>query len=333
MSRFYDALKQATRAQESNPEKAGAAEWEPLGIDGLELPPPRAQEGIGTPGSALVADDPWATSAEELLGNAAVPAPPSAPTITEASPEEPVRQPLIETPTLPQNGGSRGGSRLRIDKHERLIPNAIEPAVVEQYRRLRTKLIQQHAVKPFRSLIVTSPEPQDGKTITTLNLALSFAMLPSFRVLVIDGDLRRASLGRMLGVGDHPGLSNLIDGSSTVEDVTLRCDEYPFYFIPSGTSLLPAAELLQSADLSPIFRKVTDRFALVLVDSPPVNLVTDTQLLAGNCDAALLVARAFATTRRSLERAAQDLSSFRVIGTVLNAGTKSQLYRRYGGRY
>jgi len=68
---------------------------------------------------------------------------------------------------------------------------------------------------------------------------------------------------------------------------------------------------------------------LVLMDSPPVNLVADAQLLAAGCDAVLLVARAFATTRKALEKAVQDLSPFRVIGTVLNRGMRADLYRHY----
>jgi Mrp family chromosome partitioning ATPase len=70
-----------------------------------------------------------------------------------------------------------------------------------------------------------------------------------------------------------------------------------------------------------------------VVDSSPVNLITDAQLLAENCDAVLVVARAFSTTRKSLEQTVQELSAFRIIGTVLNGGTKAQLYRRYNGYY
>jgi Mrp family chromosome partitioning ATPase len=71
----------------------------------------------------------------------------------------------------------------------------------------------------------------------------------------------------------------------------------------------------------------------VLIDSPPLNLVTDAQLLANSCDAVLLVVRAFVTTRKSLERTVQDLQAFRVIGTVLNCGTRTQKKGRYRGYY
>ena len=78
-------------------------------------------------------------------------------------------------------------ARVAIDQNVRMIPNAVDRALVEHYRRLRTKIMQQHAVKPFRSLLVTSASPQEGKSVTVLNLGLSFAMLPSFRVLIVEG--------------------------------------------------------------------------------------------------------------------------------------------------
>jgi Mrp family chromosome partitioning ATPase len=97
-----------------------------------------------------------------------------------------------------------------------------------------------------------------------------------------------------------------------------------------GTSTEPAGELLQSSEMSRHFRALTERFSLVLVDSPPVNVVADAHLLAAGCDAVLLIARAFATTRKALEKAADDLRPFRILGTVLNGGTHAQLYRGYG---
>jgi Mrp family chromosome partitioning ATPase len=158
-------------------------------------------------------------------------------------------------------------------------------------------------------------------------------MLPSFDVLVVDGDLRRGSLGKWLGIEDRPGLSNLIDGSARLDDVVLKCDEVPGHFVVRGTSQVSAAELLNSPHLHTQLRRLGEQFSMVLVDSPPVNLMTDTQLLAAGCDAILLIARAFSTSRKSFEKAVQDLLPFRVIGTVLNGVAGSQRRRRYSGYY
>src|SRR4029079_91087 len=124
-----------------------------------------------------------------------------------------------------------------MDPRAHLIPHAVSAVIAEHYRRLRSKILQQQAEKPFRSLVVTSACPQEGKTVTVLNLGLSFAMLPSCRVLVVDGDLRKGTLGHWLGVDDsQPGLSNLIDGSAQLEDVVLKSNEIPMHFMVRGNS-------------------------------------------------------------------------------------------------
>jgi tyrosine-protein kinase Etk/Wzc len=166
-----------------------------------------------------------------------------------------------------------------------------------------------------------------------LNLGMSFAMLPDFRVLVVDGDLRKGSLGKWLGIHNVNGLSNLVDGSAQLEDVVLKCNEIPVHFMVSGTSTKPSGELLHSPELGRYMRRLTEHFDLILVDSPPVNLLTDAQMLAASCDGVLLVARAFSTTCKSFEKTVQDLQPFRIVGTVLNGGANGKLYGRYGGYY
>jgi capsular exopolysaccharide synthesis family protein len=287
MSRFYNALKEASRLKP--PREAG--------------PVPEAAPA-GTQ-RATQAHTPGALSLEDELK------PPAA---------------------AGRNGFFGSHAAVTLDQTARLIPHAVDSAVVEHYRRLRTKILQQHATKRFQSLVVTSANPGEGKSVTTLNLGLSFAMLPNFRVVVVDGDLRKGSLGKWLGVGGLPGLSNLIDGSAKLEDVVLKSDDSPMCFVLRGTSQAPPAELLNSADLSGHFRRLGEHFDLILVDSPPVNLITDTQLLAASCDAVLLVVRAFSTARKAFEKTVQDLAPFRVIGTVLNGGAETHGYG-YGYGY
>jgi capsular exopolysaccharide synthesis family protein len=300
MSRFYRALQEASRSVPDLTEKGELGEFESARLGTEGVPVPDSADAIA------LADAP--------------------PGETHAGSEE-------RAGVLPVDG-SRNGSlgvpaRILLDKAAPLIPHAVDGAVIEYYRRLRAKIIQEQERKPFRSLVVTSPAPEDGKSVTAFNLALSFGMLPSYRVLLVDGDLRKGRLGKWLGTGDHPGLNNLIEGSAELEDVVLKCDEIPVYFMVCGSATTPPAELLHSPRLVPQLRKMTEHFSLVLVDSPPVNLVADAQLLATGCDAVLLVARAFATSRKALQKAVQDLSPYRVIGTVLNRGMRADLYRYY----
>lgn len=294
MSRLYDALKGAAH---SRPGADGV--WEALGINGTDAP--------------STVSDPDVVESVELADDLATVFP-------DAD--------LSDSDTSGQHGSVGGTVKLAIDPKARLIPHARDPVVAEHYRKLRTKIIQQQEKQPFRSLVVTSANPQEGKTVTVLNLALSFATLPSFKVLVVDGDMRRGTLGQWLGVDDsHVGLSNLIDGSAQLDDVLLKSGEVPMHFIVRGNSRVPD---LHSSQLTSHFQRLSEQFDLVLVDTPPVNLIADVQLLAESCDAVLLVARAFVTARKALEKAVQDLSPFRLIGTVLNAGAgQSYEYSKY----
>jgi len=253
-----------------------------------------------------------------------------APALDGKSPEISLEQELFNV-TAPIEDGHMGTvAKFALDQRARVLPQTIDPSIVEYYRSLRTKILQQQTAKLFRSLLIASPNPQDGKTVTVLNLGFSFAMLPSYKVLVVDGDLRKGSLGKWLGVEEErPGFRDLLAGSAKLEDVVLRSDDNPLHFIVRGKADLPAAELLNSPELSSHFRRMAEHFDLILVDSPPVNLMTDAQLLASSCDAVLLVARAFATTRKAFEKAVQDLQAFRVIGAVLKGGTRTQGGRKY----
>ena len=306
MSRLFDALKEATRFRENNSGTPGEGVWEALGIREIGESP-SAPDGLpaletGAPASVLIAEEAAATADDQAI---------------ESS-----------TGRATEHFGNQAVAAL--DKKARIIPNATDAIVVERYRMLRTKIMQERDKKPFKSLVVTSASPQEGKTVTVLNLALSFAMLPSFKVLVVDGDMRRGTLGEWLGVDDsHAGLSNLVDGSARLEDVILQSDNLPMHFIMRGNSLVPD---LHASHFSNHFRRIAEHYDLVLVDSPPVNAITDVQLLAASTDAVLLVARAFSTTRKSLEQAVHHLKPFRMIGCVLNAGS-SQRAERYHGYY
>ena len=324
MSRFFNALTEASRQS-----AAGSAE----------------QQWASKPNQdASVASVNSSVEEELSLQNVFALRPetdnPAGGEVAENEQAELLREALDGTEPLPSQNGIRSESHdfppdvpMHINESMPLLPSAADSIVVEHYRRLRTKILQQQSSKAFRTLLIASPSPQEGKTVTALNLALSFGMLPSFKVLVVDGDLRRGSIGRLLGQGDRPGFSDLIAGTARLSDVLIKPEGMPVHFVLRGSCTLPRAELLNSPRLRSQLQLMEENFDLVLIDSPPVNLLTDTQLLAANCDAILLVARAFSTTRKALEQAVADLKGLRILGTVLNGGTRTQLYHRYNGYY
>ncbi len=311
MSRVFDALQEAARTRGSNGVTSEPV-WTELGITPTTAPIPKIEKDV-TPVRASSAPALPAAMVLEAI---------------EATPEVEVDE--VEDATSHEHLLDGTSGKILLDKTARLIPHTTDPIIVERYRMLRTKILQEREKKFFRSLVVTSANPQEGKTVTVLNLALSFAALPSFKVLVVDGDMRKGSLGDWLGIGkDQVGLSNLLDGSARLDQVLLKSEELSFHVIPRGNAQICD---LQPSQFDAYFQQLAGRYDLVLVDTPPVNVITDVQIMAASCDAILLIARAFSTTSRSLEEAADKLQSFRLIGTVLNAGTPRRP-RKYQGYY
>jgi capsular exopolysaccharide synthesis family protein len=260
--------------------------------------------------------------------------PDATPTLTSARPED-LLDFAFSRPDHPAANHEAIGVQTPIvfDQRARLLPLSNDSVVLEHYRRLRTKILQQHEIKPFRSLVVVSAVPQEGKTVTTINLGLSFAMLPAFKVLVIDGDLRRGTIAKWLGVSPKkPGFSDLIEGSAEIDDVVLSTDKTTARFMVAGQSTIPPAELLHSARMGSIMRRLGEHFDLILVDSAPLSLVADAQTMAAHCDGVILATRAFQTSSKSLELVSKELEGFRIIGAVLNGGTPVKRYR-YDGYY
>lgn len=309
MGRLYDALKEAKRArQDSDRDSDKASLWEAWGIQEIDIP------SVQTDPTARVSQ--LAETADQGTER-----------VVEAESQEDFSAPMAAS-DAPQNGSLGALTQAALDRKARLIPHATDTSIVDHYRRLRTKILQKREENPFKTLLVTSASPQEGKTVTVLNLALSMSLLPSFRVLVIDGDLRKGSLGTCLGVSSQQaGLSNLVDGSAKLEDVVLKSEAIPMHFIVRGNSRVADAHASQ---FDVHFRRLAECYDLVIVDSPPVNLLADVQLLAKCCGAVLLVARSFVTSRQAIEKAVQELQPYNVIGTVLNASEVKRPKSYYG---
>ena len=304
MSRFYEALKQASRSLNVQQEITGA----------------------GNPDIAPILNEPEVSETAEIADLS----PLSAGEAFSASSE-----PAISVQAVAPSAPLGVATDAVLDKRARLIPNAEEPVILEHYRLLRTKIMQARAEKMFQSLLVASAIPGEGKTLTTLNLAFAFAMLPSFKVLVVDGDIRRGNLSRSFSVESLRGLSNLLDGSARLNETVRKSAHIPFWYVTCGNSRLPAPELLalETSRWPALVRKMREHFDLIVVDSPPVSLVADAQLLAAGCEAVLLVARAFHSSCEALQKVSQEFRTSRVIGTVLNGSLTEGSYRRYRNYY
>jgi capsular exopolysaccharide synthesis family protein len=210
-------------------------------------------------------------------------------------------------------------------------PNA--PAA-EAYRALRTAILLSSADEPLRVLLTTSPLGGDGKSTITYNLAVAFAQHGK-RVLVLDADMRKPSIHTLFHVPKAPGLSEVLTGSVPLADAMIPHDSLPnLSLLPSGITPPNPAELLDSKRFDALIEEAKKQFDLIIIDSPPVLMVTDPVILSTKTDGAIVVLRSQKTTKPVLKRAIEVLhrSYGRKLGFVVNGmDTKSvEYYYTYG---
>jgi capsular exopolysaccharide synthesis family protein len=215
-----------------------------------------------------------------------------------------------------------------------VVGSDADSLVVEQYRRLGATLHEAQIEKSVKVVMVTSAAPGDGKTLTVVNLALTLSESYGRRVLLIDGDLRRPAVHAMLGLSNEAGLA----------DMLRKGTEVSFQEVSETLSVLTAGSVrentpagLSSDRMSALLRKAVLSFDWVLLDSPPVALMSDAQILAQLVQGVLFVIRAGSTPYPLIEKALADLGRDRIIGTVLNGTTEAAIpetsyYETYSGR-
>lgn len=167
----------------------------------------------------------------------------------------------------------------------------ISPAspVSEAYRTLRTNLYYSSVDKKLRSIMITSPDMQDGKTVTVCNLAISIASMES-KVLLIDADLRKPSIHKQFNISNKKGLTNLLLDDLELDDVLYEIEGIRnLKVLTSGVIPPNPAEILASNRFKEMLRLLLRSFDTVLIDTPPLCYVSDGIILAGIVDGVLLV--------------------------------------------
>ncbi len=191
--------------------------------------------------------------------------------------------------------------------------------VAECCRSIRTNIMFSGADRELRTLVVSSPNPREGKTTTVMYLGTTMAQSGQ-RVLVIDSDMRRPRLHQSTGVSRGRGLSNLVLREADFDDVIKSTDVPNLYVLPCGPTPPNPAELLMTNAFHETLAELEKRFDRILLDSPPLLAVTDAVVLAQQADGIIMVAKAGKTIRDDVARAARQLSDVKlgITGVVLN---------------
>ena len=211
--------------------------------------------------------------------------------------------------------------------------------MAESYRALRTSLLLSSLGSPPKVVMVTSALPQEGKTTTSINTAVVLAQ-KGVNVLLIDADLRRPSIHKTLGMGPKSGLSNVLTGSTTMDQAISRSTILPnLYVLPAGTPPPNPAELLASSNMRDVLNQLRAQYDHIVIDTPPTLSVTDAVVLSPRADAVVLVIRSGQTTKQALRRSRDVLMQVnaKVVGVLLNAVDLSSpdyyYYYEYQGKY
>lgn len=201
----------------------------------------------------------------------------------------------------------------------------------EAYKTLRTNLLFALRGEGCKRFCITSSMPGEGKSITILNLAISIAQTGK-RVLLIDADLRRPALARLLAVNPVPGLSNVLADQATLSEA-IRAETYPNLDVMLSGDVPPyPSELLSSEQMNKLVEDVSRKYDYVLVDAPPVNLVSDCCIVANLLDGIVLLARQGKARKDGVKQAINQLrlTECKVLGCVFNGvAVNPKKYYRY----
>lgn len=205
-------------------------------------------------------------------------------------------------------------------KYQKLVtltnPNS---NISEVYRIMRTNIMFSGLDKPLKTLLVTSPGPGEGKSLTSANLGVAFAQNGK-TVIVVDADLRKPTQHRMFGIDNNIGLTNVMLGEVALDNALIPIEDIGLSVLPTGPLPPNPAELLGSERMQEILDELKGKTDIIILDTPPVVAVTDAALLASRVDGVILVLAAGEVKIEVAQKAQELLLNVRanILGAVLN---------------
>jgi len=202
-----------------------------------------------------------------------------------------------------------------------IVQNDLKSPISEAFRTLRTNIRFSSLDKPFKTLLITSPIPEAGKSFVSVNLALTIAQNEN-KVILVDTDLRKPVIHKIFKEDNKLGLTNILVEDKKIEEVIRRVKDIDpiLYYIPSGPISPNPSELLGSNKMKEVLKELQNQADFVLFDSPPIIAVTDSLVLANQVDGVVLVLDSGEVTREAAKQAKMLLEKVKakILGAVLN---------------
>jgi len=345
MSRILDALRQSERDARNG---KGEASFPTL-PETAPVPPELSGEQMAAPPDAgKTAPKEKQTEASGRPKLATVPprtgvsqVPPHPPTM-KVAPDLPATP--VPPPMMPPAMAQYGSSRLDIAKLKQAPVGAADPFKMvalkserglgaEKFRVLGARLSNIRLSADLNILQVTSSVVGEGKTLVAANLAMTLAKRFSQRVVLVEGDLRKPALAKIFGLRQQRGIGEFWQTkNSSIGDYLLRLGDTTLCLLPAGEVAHPAT-ILQSKRLAALMQDLAQNFDWVIVDTPPLLPMADSNLWARVADGTLLVVRLGVVSRGALKKAMSSLDSPKLVGVVMNDASDSETASYYDKYY
>ena len=230
---------------------------------------------------------------------------------------------------------SARGRKTKLNNMSGSLVTVADPfsAASEAYRTLRTSLLYAHADAKTKVIVITSPGRREGKSTTCANLGVVLAQADK-STLLLDCDFRKPALHKIFAVSNRAGITDMLADMYDFEEV-LQEPQPGLKIVTAGPTPLNPAELVSSVSFSMFLDKARHSFDYVIVDSPPVGLVSDPLVLAAQGDGVLLVFDANSTRKWTVRRCVRSLKGVgaEILGTVVNNGDVGENHNAYGYTY
>ncbi|MEE9211264.1 MAG: CpsD/CapB family tyrosine-protein kinase [Phycisphaeraceae bacterium] len=246
----------------------------------------------------------------------------------------------------PQGPGQPGSAAAATEKVSEPVDDRVvgitAPASImaEEYRSIRTGLLARWQNKRHLVHTITSATPQEGKTITSLNLGLSFAELRNRRTIVVEADLRLPQFNKLLNLpADGPGMVDVLLGSTPLEEATFEVGDNRMHLIPAGRRVgNDAVQMLSASPMGTLLKTLRGKYDHVIIDTPPVIELADAGIVGAQSDDVLMIVRMGRTPKTMIEQAIRTLSSYNapvagIIATDHQRRRRRYYSYRYGYRY
>ena len=212
--------------------------------------------------------------------------------------------------------------------------NDPKSVISEQYRAIRTNIEYSNVDQNTKTILVTSSDKNEGKTTTVSNLAVSFANLNK-KVLIVDCDLRNASIHKMFKLNNIYGLTDILAKDRAVDKCIQETELENLYVLTAGAIPPNPAEILSSEKMKNLIEDLKNIYDYIFIDTPPIGLVTDAGVLSSFIDGVVLVVKSESVEKKYLEETKKKLDAVdaRILGAILNSYKSEQKDYNYYSYY